>query len=815
MGDNKFKIKLITVALTTLSGTAMAQDRPPAGRAAVLEEVVVTAQRRAESIQDVPMTLTAITGKNIDEYQIFEFEGLQQLSPGLSLVNNGAFGSVAQVRGVGYDTNSSASPAVDIYINDTPVDANYAFQSLYDIGQVEVLRGPQGILRGRPSPAGAITVTTRRPELDAWGGTLSASGSDQDATNFQGGVNVPVIQDRLALRLAGVVDENELDKVSSVNSNNDSKNDTESWRASLRWAPTDAIDGTLTHQWLRTDIDPLFQVEGPGAGYNGRPINGPGHAVEETKPSQTLKMELTTLNLSWDLDHHRIVFGGAYQDNTFDTYAELDDLNAVTHYAEPQYVKSSFKVTTYELRLESTDPDQFVEYLVGLWYQKNDIGNKVQQESPLDGAFGSPAAPNPIGPPNSAYIIPVDIDIPIDQKNKAIYGNLVFHLTDKADLSLGARYLEDKSDRVENIDTGSALLAFDIASQIGLQPGTPVNFCGAPGVLPMPPFTGTETYPGYCDLRLDASSFSQPASEKKEHWVYNASLQYNFTDDMMVYFTFAHSWRPPGVTVGITSPVTPSKLISGDPEESESYELGLRSEWMDSRLRFNASVYHQDYNNYVGRFNDLPYVGAGDTLQTAGFTYPADAVVDGFEMDLTWDVTDNWWVQLTTAYADGHYDDAEVPCRDTNGDGQPDNGDIGNLTPGDFGDNSVLFCKVDYALSPIPKSVTTLQSSYSFPVFDQQGYARVLYNYYGDQSDYGLGYEADAYGVMNLYLGVTSESGAWDLSLWAKNALDDDTRLYKGEPQTKYGVFPTGYYSVRYVPEREVGITLRYIFGEG
>ena len=814
MGDNNFKVNLLTVALAAVGASAVAQDQQPDSRGLSLEEVVVTAQRRAESIQDVPMTLTAITDKNIEEYQIFEFEGLEQLSPGLALNNNGAFGSTAQLRGVGFDTNSSASPAVDIYINETPVDANYAFQSLYDIGQVEVLRGPQGTLRGRPSPAGAITVTTRRPELEGWGGTFSASGSDQDATNFQGAVNVPLIEDKLALRLSGVMDDNDLNQVSSVNSNNEEKGETDSWRASLRWAPTDAIDGTLTHQWVRTKLNPLLEVEGPGAGYNGRPINGGGHSVEETKPAQTLKSEITTLNVGWELESNRIVLGAAYQDNKFETYAELDDLNAVTNYPQAQYVDSTFKVNTYELRLESTEPDSFMEYIVGLWYQKNKPITSVTQNTPLDGAFGSPASPNPIGPPDSAYIIPVDIYIPIKTENKAVYGDLVFHVTDKFDVNVGARYLEDKNDRVEYINTGSSLYAYDIASEIGLPPDTPVNFCGS-GALPMPPFTGTETYPGYCDLEVAASSYESPASVKKEHWIFTGSLQYSFTDDLMAYFTYAESWRPAGVTVGITAPITPPELVSGDPEESQSYELGLRSEWLDSRLRLNASAYYQDYSNYIGRFDDVPYVGAGGALESdTGFTYPADVVVNGFEMDVTYDVTENWWVQLTTAYADAHYDDATVPCRDTNGDGKPDNGDIGNLDPGDFED-SVMFCNVDYALSPIPKWVSTLQSSYSFPLFGQEGYARALYNYYGDQPDYGRGYEADAYGVLNLYLGVTSQSGDWDLSLWAKNALDDDTRLYKGQAQTEYGAFPTGYYEVKYVPEREVGLTLRYRFGEG
>ena len=92
---------------------------------------------------------------------------------------------------------------------------------------------------------------------------------------------------------------------------------------------------------------------------------------------------------------------------------------------------------------------------------------------------------------------------------------------------------------------------------------------------------------------------------------------------------------------------------------------------------------------------------------------------------------------------------------------------------------------------------------------------RALYNYYGEQEDYGQDYEADAYGILNLYIGVTSESGAWDLSLWAKNALDDDTQLFQGRPQTVYDAFEPNYYTTRYVSEREVGLTLRYNFGEG
>lgn len=813
MNYKKYPLIALAGAAAVGSGSPILAQESAPQRAMVLEEVVVTAQRRAENLQDVPMTLTAISGKDIEEYKIFEFQDLSQLSPGLALENNGAFGSVAQLRGVGFDSSSSTSPAVDVYVNETPMDANYAFQTLYDIGQVEVLRGPQGTLRGRPSPAGAITVSTRAPELDGWGGTLQASGSDQDATNFQGGVTVPLIDGKLALRLAGLTDENDGNQVRSINSSHDDKRSTDSWRSSLRWAPTDAIDATLTYQWMRADLTVLTEVEGPGAGYNGSSISGGGRAVNETKPEQTLKSELTTLNLGWELDAFRVVFDAAYQDNSFDSYVEGDGSNAVTNFAAAQYTQSTYEDRTFELRLESTE-DQFLEYLVGLWYQKTETQSGFQQPNVLDGAFGSPVSPSPIGPPDFTYSLPVSGEIPVKFKNQAIYGNLVFHLTDKADLSLGARYLEDDVKRSQTLDVGAGLIAIDIATPSGQPPGTPLGWCGD-GVLPMPPFTGTETYSGYCDLAIEASTATQEVSDNHKEWVYDASLRYNFSDEMMAYFTYAHSWRPAGVTVGITSELTPEDLLAGDPEETDSYELGFRSEWLDNRLRLNTSVYYQDYSNFIARFEDVPYVGAGDTLQAGGFTYPGDATVQGLELDATYDVSEDWWVRLTTAYADGKFDDADVPCRDTNGDSRPDNGDIGNLTPADFGGNSVLFCTVDYAISTVPPWVSTLQSAYSFPVFGLRGNARMLYNYYGDQDDYGRGYEADAYGILNLYLDIGSEAGDWSVTLWGKNVLDEDTQLFQGEPGTAFGVFEPGYYPVSYVAEREVGVTLRYSFGEG
>ncbi|MAT95257.1 MAG: hypothetical protein CME59_22020 [Halioglobus sp.] len=817
MSNRKPLATTFTALLAMTAGEAALAQAPSQPQQA-LEEVIVTATRRAQSVQDVPMSITAISGEDVQEYNLFRFDDLQQLSPGLQLDSSGAFGSSAQLRGVGFDTNTSAAPAVDIYYNETPVDANFAFQSIYDVSQAEVLRGPQGLLRGRPSPAGAITINSREPDLDAVGGYLSGSAGDEGTYNAQGAVNIPLLADSLALRVAGVYDEDEGERVKSVNSGEESSRETKSWRASLRWAVTDAIDATLTHQWLRSDRTLLAEVEGAGAGYNGPAITDrQGLSVMEDATGGRQNSEITNWALTWELTDHRIVYNGAYQDNSYNFDQELDSFNGVVNFLQSQNVPTTFEVKNHELRLESTAPDLFVDYLVGFWYYDESINAGFAQPTPQPGAFGDPLAPSPFGPPDDAYIVFADGAIPVDTENQSIYANLDFHLTEQTDLSVGARYLENDSKRTETINTSDA----SIAVPFGTEPGVSVQpTCSNFASLGFG-FTGEEAFPGSCLLELEAATSEVPGSAKDKEWVYGLNLKHYFSDVLMAYIRYDHSFRPAGTTVAITSPVTDSTLIQGDPEKSDSYEVGLRSDWMDSRVRVNVSVYHQDFENYIGRFSDVPYVGPGDQIIAAdGFTYPADATVDGFELDVTAEVADNWWAQFNIAYSDGSYDDATVPCRDTNVDGQPDNGDIGNLGIGDFTGadgmiNSVLYCDVDYAISTIPNWVGLLRSEYSIPLSFGDAYVRGLYNYYGEQDNLDGRYEADAYGVLDLYIGLRDSASDWEVSLWAKNLLDTDTRLERGEPQTAFGAFQTGYYEAGYVPEREVGLTVRYLFGGG
>jgi iron complex outermembrane receptor protein len=165
----------------TAQTTAASQDQVQTGAPPVLEEVVVTATRRSERLINVPMAVDAISANELQKKQIFDIKDISQLAPGLELDNNTGRNNTATLRGIAFDPDEGTLPTVDIYFNEIQTDAQTVFTSIYDLEQIEVLRGPQGLLRGSTSPAGSITIKTKTPSLTTYDGYIQATGSDQDA----------------------------------------------------------------------------------------------------------------------------------------------------------------------------------------------------------------------------------------------------------------------------------------------------------------------------------------------------------------------------------------------------------------------------------------------------------------------------------------------------------------------------------------------------------------------------------------------------------------------------------------------------------
>jgi iron complex outermembrane recepter protein len=799
----------VSLAAMATAGSAIAQE------VTAIEEVVVTAQRRSESVQEVPMTVTPVTAEQINDLKLQRFEDVQQVSPGLALNRTGRE-STSSLRGVTYNPDSGAAPSIDTYVNEVPLDPQFAFQSIFDVQQIEVLRGPQGLNRGRPSPVGAITMTTRRPDMNEFGGTLNATWSEFDATNVQAAVSIPIVKDKVALRLAGLYDENDNGGVRNIVRGDESYRVSRGLRGTLEIRPTDDLDFVLSHTRLRGKAVNYTAVEGPGVGYNGPAIPDGRALVSVTEGPALFPVELdaTTLNSTWDLGNHLLTYNFGLVKADVSSLADLDGSNAIPNYAGIQHVRNlgADKTLTHELRLSSTGADNFVDYTVGLWYfkrQSHTLVDPQQGAAFLPGAFG-PTNAVPIGPPNPLYVLDIAVDLPSENENRAIYGNLAFHLTDKTDLEVGARYFNDKQALSATVIFRETQIALP-PEALGLPPGLTCDMVGLPS-----------TYAGFCDVTaIPASSTFQSRETDDKDWTYGASLRHRFTEDLMAYLTYGHSWRGGGMTVGVSG--VPDDVLFYDAEESDALEFGVKSEWLDGRLRVNAAIYRQKFKGYINTSGfRIPYVSEAGSVLTlnegGGFTFNADAVTDGAEIEIQARPLENWDFSINWATADGHYEDASIPCRDTNLDGVDDNLPIedGEALAQELFSRGLTFpvCQSSGRINNQPGWSMSAQSEFRLPVggSDMEAYLRGLLTY-RPEVDFN-NFIVDSYAQVNLFAGVRTD--AWDFGVFARNLFDEDLQLSNPTaPFETYGGFPTGYREVNYLRGRELGVSLRYSFGAG
>ena len=257
---------LSLVVVPLLATHAAAQAVVATSQAPVLEEVVITARRKSELLEDVPQTVTPVTAADIQNFNLQKMSDIAELVPGLQIVASGNRSLDANTfRGVSFQPASGTQNTLGFYVNDTFVTNNFVTTSIFDIGQIELLSGPQGTLRGEPSPSGSLTITTHKADLEQFGGYGTVTQMTYGQTNGNAAVNLPIIKGKLALRLAGLVDDNALDGVNSLHSSVQPYSHTYAGRASLRFEPTDAIEGNLVYQKSYWQQGQYQQVQGPGA----------------------------------------------------------------------------------------------------------------------------------------------------------------------------------------------------------------------------------------------------------------------------------------------------------------------------------------------------------------------------------------------------------------------------------------------------------------------------------------------------------------------------------------------------------------------
>ncbi|HEX7858528.1 MAG TPA: TonB-dependent receptor [Sphingobium sp.] len=786
MASFKF-ITLAGVSILSLSTVAHAQGPAATPAPAATEnndEIIVQARRRDERLQDVPLVVNTVTSEQIQKLNLRDFKDVASVVPGLELrTESNGVGSSAQVRGIQFDPNAGASASVAFYQNDALVDASAVLQTMYDIGNIEVQRGPQGTLRGQATPSGSIVVTTRKPDLYRINGTVTTTANDIGTQNVNGGFNLPIIKGIAAIRVAGLFDANEGNRVTTIARSGDWRDpysQTKSGRVSLRVEPTDWLKFEGMFQRMDRHVRSFDQVASfslfnPGAA-STTPVIYPEsrQAITETPRIFTQRFDIYNWRAEVRQFGQVLIYQGAQTISDFYSRTNNDPANYISGSEAYQYLTTHTKQTTHEVRLQNeTRVADLLDYVVGFY--SSDLGgpNHVTSEV-LGSAFSTQA---------------ISVLRSGNQSERSVFGNLTLHLGDATEISGGVRHL--------------SLSAPLTATTISLPA---IGFTLAPYI-------------------------QQAKSDKG--WIYSASIKHNFTPDLMIYASTGTSRRIGPNPIGDFS-VQQSALERSfqnlPTETSTSYEIGLRSNLFDRKLLLNLTAYHQKFQNYAYR-NPLGvyYVNYGapnvpSVALGSSFIAPVPVEVNGIEGEANFIASRHWNIGANASYSLGKIKNGTIPCTDINGDGIPDAASaapsLGALQAA-TGSNNLSTCRVTQRASPSPLFSATIRSEYNHPISDNvDGFLRGIYSFYGaSQGDPSYLYDDyKAYGILNLFAGIHDPKGNWEITLYSKNLLKMTRATSIGYPlQTTYGaarsVFTSGYVPISTTIPREFGITTRFSFG--
>lgn len=523
---------------TAVSSAAQPENTPvqPEAGAFRAGDIIVTARKRAESIQDVPVSITAFDAAAIERNNITSIDKIAQYSPNVMLVpiSIAPTALAATIRGIGnFNQEPSQDPPIAISIDGVYIaQVSGSLLGVFDAEQVEVLRGPQGTLQGRNSPGGAINVTSRRPG-DTLAMRLDGSYGNYNDVQIKGAIDVPIVEGKVAAKAAVFYENHDGYSRNITTGERLSEKDSRAARLGLLLTPNEDLSIYLTADYTR---DKSSQ---PGLRYMGitpelNPLACTVHGFCQPNPKRTSTLNYTvpndlesygfSSNIDWSFSNMTLTSITGYRYSDEHQYADVDATPFDIFHQEDRNVTA--KQWSQELRLASDNMGPSVagnlDWVVGLYYLHSTFDMSALQHL-LGGA-----------PRFSAR----------DQKldSYAIFGQASFYITDAWSISAGGRQSwDDKS-----------LTA------------TPVN-------SPSGTFEAS-----FDNLSLDAGT------------------ELRLTRDAMVFARFAQGYRSGGINGAASNlaAVTPY-----EPEKVNAYELGVRSEWLDRRLTLNITGFWMDYTN--------------------------------------------------------------------------------------------------------------------------------------------------------------------------------------------------------------------------
>ncbi len=699
-----------------------------------LDEIVVTARKRAENVQDTPISITVFRSKDLEARQIVNVGQIADFTPNLTINTSAAFsGSSATpaifLRGVGQvDFSLNTDPGVGLYVDGVYISrAVGGLIDLVDIERIEVLRGPQGTLFGRNTIGGAVSVTTKAP-TDEFGGRLKLTTGSDNRILVQGLVNAP-LGENLNSRLAANYHKRDgyVDRPDGVSLGDDNSF---SIRGTVAYTPAENLSVTLSVDYTRereesapfilTSLDPNAPFSGfhnaviaplidpslaspfgplgpPSACFIG--ASNPACFNEESVPVGVQGVNNGTLPSQSDID----VFGASliieYDLNesitlkSISAYRDLDSFSTNEPDSSPVAVNSTQDDFTYnqfsqELQFLGTSFDNRLEWILGgYFFTEEGINKNFVKFSVIEILSGGL----------------------VENQSIAGFGQATYAITDRLKLTTGLRWTEDSRDF-----TPDQRVTRDIAA--GIPVGTPL--------LP-----------------------NVKASAKSNDFTPMINVSYDLSDDVNTYATYSQGFKSGGFTQRVFPPIFPAPgqnpadvIPAFDPETVDTYEVGFKSQFFDNRMQLNAAAFQTNYKDTQINVQ----VGIAPTTQNA-----AAATIKGFEVEFQAALSEGFRLNFGAGYLDANYDelDATVDPRITLNSRLPGTSEWtisgGASYRHQMGDMGFLTARADFSY----------RSAFFFDANNEIG--------------------EDGYTVVNLGLNWESIDGNWTGSIFGTNVTDE------------------------------------------
>jgi iron complex outermembrane receptor protein len=566
------------MALALGMGTsALAADQ----KASTLDEVVVTARRVAENVQTVPVSITALSSEVLSERSVLNLGDIQRLTPGLFYTNLGANQTQPTLRGAGTYAAGDAVRPVVTYFAEVPLHGASGLAPLFDLSNVQVLKGPQGTLFGRNAYAGAVLITPRAPSFD-FGGYAKLSAGNYDYNAAEAGVDIPIVDEKVALRLAGLYQRRD-GYIKNISGPDGYELNENNFRASLLIQPTENFRITEIYDYRFTSgagatsvnlgISPTIIATARGlapALYNcasGNPSCNILAAIQQAaslgpyganfgviKPLEKIRAWGSTTKAEYTIGDVNLVNILGFRKHSGSSRSEVDGLGlSVPLFHAFSYDKA--EQLSEEFHADGHSFDGKLNWIAGFFYahvKQNSVGGLTL----LEGI-------RPPGPETASLIYRTNI-------TKAVFGQVTWDFSDQVkglSLDLGARYNWDEK-----------------SSCFRLVP--------APGFVP-PLDVNPNTLAG----RGDCGTILQKTTYKGEAPTWNIALNYQATDGVFLYVTARRGYREGSLNIPDLSQTILRNFQSAGPEKVTDVEVGLKSDWRMGEVvgRLNLSAYHGWY----------------------------------------------------------------------------------------------------------------------------------------------------------------------------------------------------------------------------